>query len=96
MRPGREISAGSILVGTVGSQDEQHLGILSQPVHLVQQFVEENLLAGPMHMRAFASGEIHILDYHHGRLQETCQPKVFTEQAQLLCCYQQGEWFGNC
>ena len=43
-----------------------------------------------MHMRAFPGNEIHILDYHHGRLQETCQPEVFTEQAHLLCYDQQG------
>ena len=59
------------LLRTIRGQDEQDLGILLQTVHLVQQLVQKNLLAWAVHVRAFTSNEVHVLNDHHGRLQKT-------------------------
>ena len=48
-------------------QDEQHLGVLSESVHLVQELVEESLFERAVHMSVFASNEIRVLDDHDGR-----------------------------
>jgi hypothetical protein len=63
------------LLGPVGGEDEQDIGILLQPVHFVEQRVKQRLLARP-HVLAIAGDEIDILNHHHRRLQQARQAHV--------------------
>ena len=54
-------------VGTVGRQDEHHVGVVGQAVHLVEQLEEQRVLAGVL--APVLRDQVDVLDHHHGRRQ---------------------------
>src|SRR5258708_308100 len=77
------------LLRPVGGEDEQDIGILLQPIHLVEQSVEQRFLARP-HLVAIAPNQIGVLDYDHRRLQKSGQIHVMGQQFDLRCRDDQG------
>ena len=72
------------LVRAVGGEYEYDFGVFPQPIHFIQQFIEESFLARPPHLFPRAGDQVHIFDNHHRGLQEAVKAKIFVEQADLL------------
>src|SRR5439155_6250132 len=60
----------------VGRQNEDDVGVLAQPVHLIEQLVEEHFLARAAHVLAGSSDQVDVFDYYGGRLQKAGKPKI--------------------
>nr|WP_254185476.1 hypothetical protein [Nocardioides panacis] len=54
-------------VGAVGGEQEDHVGVLGQPVHLVEQLEEQRVLAGIP--APVLRDQVDVLDHDHRRLQ---------------------------
>ena len=57
-------------VGAVGGEQERDVGVLAEPVHLVQQLEQQRVLAGAA--VPLLGDQVHVLDHHHRGLQRPC------------------------
>jgi hypothetical protein len=57
-------------LGTVGGENEEHVGALAQAIELVEQLIEQYFIAGATHVVAIARDQVRVFDDDQRRLQE--------------------------
>src|SRR5207237_7862018 len=79
--PGRESRFN--LIRAVSRENEYDVGVFPQPIHLIQQFVEEDFFARATHPFSRAGDEVNIFNNDHRGLQEASEAEIFIEQTAL-------------